>query len=101
MLLYNITIAIDTAAESGWTAWMREQAIPEMMKSGLFIEYRFYKVLTHDDPASASYCLQYFVNTIEQVNLYLKDHAPRFLQMLKDRYPDQHAVFQTLLEEVR
>jgi len=101
MLLYNITIAIDTPLETEWASWMKEQAIPQMMTSGLFLEYRFYKVLTHDDPASASYCLQYFASSINQVNHYLKDYAPHFLSMLRERYPDRHAVFQTLLEEVR
>ncbi|MFM9075440.1 MAG: DUF4286 family protein [Bacteroidota bacterium] len=100
MLLYNITIAIDTPVETEWTHWMKQAIIPQLMATGIFREYRFYKVLTHDDPASASYCLQYFVDNIELVNRYLKDHAPEFLNHLRERYPDRHAVFQTLLEEV-
>jgi hypothetical protein len=89
MLLYNITIAIDQSIESQWTDWMKSEHIPQVMRTGLFTGYRFYKVLTHDDPATASYCVQYLV-----------DHATAFMEIHRKKYPDQHAAFQTLLEEV-
>jgi hypothetical protein len=70
------------------------------MRTSLFTGFRFYKVLTHDDPATASYCVQYFVESIEKFNQYLSSYAPAFMDIHKSKYPDQHAAFQTLLEEV-
>jgi len=100
MLLYNITIAIDAPIEQEWKEWMCQSHIPQVMSTGLFIDYRFYKVLTHDDPASVSYCVQYFVETIENFNQYLQQHAPAFMEQQRQRYPDRHAAFQTLLEQI-
>jgi hypothetical protein len=100
MLLYNITIAIDQSIESQWTDWMKSEHIPQVMQTGLFSGYRFYKVLTHEDPASASYCVQYLVESIEKFNEYLSTHATGFMEIHRKKYPDQHAAFQTLLEEV-
>ena len=100
MLLYNITIAVDAQIEQEWKEWMKLTLIPQTLQSGLFHSHRFYKVLTHDDPATVSYCVQYFIETIEQFNLYLKDHAPGFLEQQRLKYPDRHAAFQTLLEEI-
>lgn len=100
MLLYNITIAVDAPIEQEWKDWMQTELIPKSMETRLFTGYRFYKVLTHDDPASVSYCVQYFVETIEQFNQYLKNHAQGFLELQRLKFPDRHAAFQTLLEEI-
>lgn len=100
MLLYNVTIAVDTQIEQEWKLWMKSTFIPQTMATGLFQSFRFYKVLTHDDPASVSYCVQYFVETIEQFNRYLSEHASGFLELQRQQYPDRHAAFQTLLEEI-
>lgn len=100
MLLYNITIGIDQSIESEWTVWMKTEHIPQVMQTGLFTGFRFYKVLTHDDPGTASYCVQYFVESIDKFNQYLSEHAPAFMDIHRNKYPDQHAAFQTLLEEV-
>jgi hypothetical protein len=100
MLLYNITIAVDAPIEQEWKNWMKQEFIPESMKTGLFTDFRFYKVLTHDDPASVSYCVQYFVETIEQFNQYLNAHAQALLEQQRLKFPDRHAAFQTLLEEI-
>jgi hypothetical protein len=100
MLLYNITIAVDTPIEQEWKDWMRTELSPKSMATGFFTGYRFYKVLTHDDPASVSYCVQYFVETIEQFNQYLKEYAQAFLEQQRLKFPDRHAAFQTLLEEI-
>ena len=100
MLLYNITIGVDTQIEKEWKEWMKTSLIPQVMQTGLFRDYKFYKVLTHDDPASVSYCVQYFVESIDQFNQYLEHHAKGFLDQQRQRYPDRHAAFQTLLEEI-
>ena len=100
MLLYNITIAIDVGEESRWVGWMKGEMIPFMMESKLISESRLYKVITHDDPQSASYCIQYLFESSENLSRYVSEYAPIFIQRLKSNFPDRHAVFQTLLEEV-
>lgn len=100
MLLYNITIAVDKQIEDEWKTWMKTTLIPQVMNTGLFLDYRLYKVITHDDPGSESYCIQYYVESIEKFNEYLNQHAKVFLEQQRQRYPDQHAAFQTLLEQI-
>ena len=100
MILYNVTIGIDKEIESEWVEWMKSEHIPDIMDTGIFEQYKFYKVLSHDDEGSVSYCVQYFTQTIEQFNLYLKDHAPLFVEKHRARFKDRHVAFRTLLEEV-
>lgn len=100
MILYNVTIGIDKEIEPEWVEWMKSEHIPDIMNTGIFEQYKFYKVLSHDDEASASYCVQYFTQTIEKFNLYLKDHAPAFVEKHRAKFKDRHVAFRTLLEEV-
>ncbi len=100
MLLYNVTFGIDKKIETEWIAWVKENYIPALMETNLFIDYKFYKVLTHDDETSVSYSLQCFANTIEHVVKYLNEFAPAIVEAHRIHFKDQHAAFNTLLDEV-
>ena len=100
MILYNVTVGIDRAVEKEWIDWMKNEHIPEVMNLGIFKDFKFYKVLSHDDEANVSYCIQYFTPTIQEFNKYLSDFAPGLVEKHKKRFADKHVAFRTLLEEV-
>lgn len=97
--MYNVTFGIDKKIETEWIAWIKENYIPAMMETNLFIDYKFYKVLTHDEETSVSYSLQCFADTIEQVVKYLNEYAPAIVEAHRIYFKDQHAAFNTLLDE--
>lgn len=100
MILYNVTIGIDKSAEAEWVEWMKAEHIQEVMSLSIFTEYKFYKVLSHDDETTVSYCVQYFTPRIEYFNRYLKEFAPNLIEKHRARFKDKHVAFRTLLEEV-
>jgi len=100
MILYNVTIGIDKEIENEWLAWMRATHIPAVMSTGIFVEFKFYKVLTHEDDASTSYCVQYFTPTINEFNEYLNVYAPKLVEEHHQKFKDRHVAFRSLLEEV-
>ncbi len=100
MLLYNVTFGIDKQIEQEWLGWMYENYIPGIMNTGLFLEYKIYKVLTHDDETSVSYSVQCFAPSIEHVLQYLNEFAPKLVETHRLRFKDQHVAFNTLLEEL-
>lgn len=100
MLLYNVTIGIDKIIETEWLAWMKANYLSSMMQTGLFIEYKIYKVLSHDDETSVSYSVQCFAKSIEDVLKYLHDYAPQITEQHREKFKDRHVAFNTLLEEI-
>lgn len=100
MLLYNVTFGIDKVIETEWISWMKANYIPSMMGTMLFIEYKMYKVLTHDDETSVSYSVQCFANKIEDVLKYLNEYAPQLTELHRERFKDRHVAFNTLLDEI-
>jgi hypothetical protein len=100
MLLYNITFGIDKEVETEWLSYMRSEHVPAVMKTGLFMEYKFFKVLHDENDGTISYSVQYFANTLDDVVRYLESFAPTVMEHHRQRFPNRHAAFQTLLEEV-
>jgi len=100
MILYNVTIGIDKECENEWVTWMKSTHIPEVMNTGIFSGYKFYKVLTHEEDSSSSYCIQYFTPSINEFNNYLQHYAPKLIEEHRLKFKDRHMAFRTLLEEV-
>lgn len=100
MLLYNVTFGIDKQIEAEWIDWMKANYIPAIIETGLFFDYKMYKVLTHDDETSVSYSVQCFSASIEQVLKYLNEFAPALVEAHRLRFKDQHVAFNTLLDEI-
>lgn len=100
MLLYNITIGIDKEIEAEWLLWMKEQYIPVIMQTGMFVDWKIYKVLHDQDENSVSYSVQYFSESIEKVVQFVEQIEPELNKEHQKKYKDRHVAFRTLLEEV-
>lgn len=100
MILYNVTFGIDKEIENEWVTWMKTTHIPAVMDTGIFVGHKFYKVLTHEEDASPSYCIQYFAPSINEFNEYLSLYAPTLIEEHRIKFKDRHVAFRTLLEEV-
>ena len=100
MLLYNITVGIDKDVEQTWLDWVREYYLPKIMATRLFTESKIYKILHDNDDNSVSYSIQLFATRIENVTWYLQEFAPKLIEEHRQKFLNQHVVFQTLLEEV-
>lgn len=100
MLLYNVTIGIDQNVEQEWVAWMKEVHIPAVMETGYFVRHQFYKILHDNEDGTSSYSIQYFAESISQVEQYLELKAPSLIKAHQDRFKDQHVAFRTLLDEI-
>ena len=101
MILYNVTVNIDSDVEQDWITWMKETHIPEVMDTGYFMEYRMLKMLTEEeDETGTTYAIQYMADTLAQLEEYLNKVAPKLQKASIIRYGTKMAAFRTVLEEV-
>jgi hypothetical protein len=100
MIVYNITIKIIHDIEEAWIQWQKEEHIPAIMATGLFSEYRFFRLLEHDDDEGRSFVLQLFAADIEQYQLYAKQYAPALQQQSLEKWGDRYIAFRTIMEVV-
>jgi hypothetical protein len=100
MFLYNVTVGVDRSIEAEWIQWMKTEHIPNVMKTGLFVENKMYRVHTADEEPAVSYAVQYFATTLDQVQQYLEKFAPHLREESQEKFGSRQAAYRTLLEEV-
>lgn len=101
MILYNVTVNIDSDVEQDWIQWMKETHIPEVMKTGYFTENRMMKMLSEsEDETGRTYAIQYSADNLGQLEEYLEKAAPKLQKQSIIRYGTKMAAFRSVLEEV-
>ncbi len=101
MIVYNITINIDNDHAEEWLNWMRDVHIPDVMKTGCFLENRIFRVLADEDSGGKTYSVQYYCNSMKEFEQYEKDFATALRADHTQRYKDKFVAFRTFLEVIK
>ena len=100
MILYNVTVNIEDSAHSEWLEWMKTSHIPDVMRTGMFIDYRMLRLLGDEGSGGHTYSVQYTLESMEKFQQYEDIYAPTFRGEFNNRYKDKFVAFRTLLETV-
>ena len=100
MIIYNVTINIDASVHGDWLEWMKNNHIPDVMRTGIFNEYKMLRVLGDEDSGGFTYSVQYFCESIDRFRQYEDIYAPALRAAYNQRYADKFVLFRTLLETV-
>jgi hypothetical protein len=98
--LYNVTVGIEPIIEQEWIQWMKDKHIPDMLATGMFFDFKMYKVLHDNNDGTISYSVQYFSDSLDKVVHYLEKLAGPMVEEHREKFRDKHVAFRTLLEEV-
>jgi len=98
VILYNVTIKIEQTLVEEWLDWMKKVHIPEIMKTGYFVEYKVCEMLHDDEDGGVTYAFQYFSKNMENFQTYQREHAQALQKNMSDRYPNKYGAFRTLLK---
>ena len=96
MIIYNVTVNIDLDVHDDWHQWMREVHIPDVMKTGMFEDARFSKILAEEE-GGKSYSVQYLCKDMETFDKYQADFASELQKDHSSRYEGKFVAFRTLL----
>ncbi|AWH84601.1 DUF4286 domain-containing protein [Flavobacterium album] len=98
MILYNVTINIDDSVHDKWLSWMMEKHIPEVMETGKFFKAKIVKVLIVEEMGGSTYAIQYFADSMEKLQAYYKEDAPRLREEGVKLFGDKMLAFRTEME---
>ncbi len=79
---------------------MKAKHIPDVLRTGMFVDYKIYKVLHDNNDGTISYSVQYFATSLDLVVQYLEVFAPAMAEEHRLKFINKHVAFRTLLEEV-
>lgn len=101
MIIYNVTIKVSHDIALEWVNWMKQEHIPDLLLTGLFVDYRFCKMLELDEEDGITYSVQYFCNSLDAYETYIKDHAELMRNKGFRKFGNKFIAFRSLMEEVR
>ncbi|GGG22237.1 hypothetical protein GCM10011344_23700 [Dokdonia pacifica] len=99
MIIYNVTINIETAIEQEWLIWMKEEHIPDMLATGRFTKALMTKVLVEEEMGGITYSIQYTCSSASQLQAYYDQDAER-LRSKSSRFTGKFVAFRTELDVI-
>ena len=99
MIIYNVTINIETSIEEEWLTWMQQEHIPAMIATGKFEKALMTKVLVEEEMGGVTYSVQYGCASKELLQSYY-DHDADGLRAQSNRFAGKFVAFRTELEVV-
>lgn len=99
MFIYNVTVNIADDVHNDWLKWMKEVHIPDVIKTGCFIDSQILKVLYVEDEGH-TYSIQYKFLDMTDIERYQKEFGPKLQAEHTAKFKDKYAAFRTLLQIV-
>lgn len=98
MILYNVTLNVNEDIAGDWLHWMTDKHIPDVMATGLFKDYKIYKIISDDE--GSTFSVQYFLNSMEDYETYKKNFATALQSEHSGKFKDKFVAFRTIMESV-
>ncbi len=96
-ILYNITCSVDAEIHEEWLDWMMFTHIPDVMRTGIFLENRICRIHEYEENG-ITYAIQYISKSKSDLDRYQRDYAPALQKDHFDRYGEKVVSFRTILE---
>lgn len=100
MYIYNVTTNVDESIHEKWLHWMKQKHIPGMLESGKFSSAKMYQVMVEEDMGGLTYAVQYATASIETLEAYYKDDAPKLRNEALKLFGDKIVAFRTELKVI-
>lgn len=100
MIIYNVTIKIETAIASEWLRWLQDVHIPEMINTGCFTDAKLLKLLDTDESDGPTYAVHYYTNNKDLYNKYIEKFSGPMRQKSFEQWGNKFIAFRTIMEVV-
>ena len=101
MFIYNVTVKIDWSIHDTWVAWMLNEHMPEMKRTGCFTDAKLLRLLEVDEKEGPTYATQYFADSKSDYNRYIEKHSTTLRQKSFDAWGDRFIAFRSLMQVVQ
>ena len=78
MIIYSVTIKINNDAETDWLKWIKDVHIPDVMKTGYFMDWKMKKLLLlEDNKSECTFVIDYSAQSFNNYKMYIEKEAKR------------------------
>ncbi len=100
MIIYNVTVKVDSDIKDDWLQWMRDVHIPKVMDTGCFSDYDIMRLRYPKDDEGKTYAFQYYCADMDQLETYHREFAADLQREHSEKYGSHVAAFRTILERL-
>ena len=97
MYIYNVSVNIAADAHDEWLNWMKNVHMPDVLRTGCFIDSQLLKVLLVEDEGH-TYSAQYKFLEMADIERYQQQFAQGLQAEYKRKFADKYAAFRTVLQ---
>ena len=100
MMVYNLTIQVDSSIHDAWLKWHNEEHIPGIMSSGQFTDYKFFRLLDQDVREGLTYITQFFSPSAAAYKKFSEEFAYLLQRKAHEKWGNLFVSFNTVMEVV-
>ncbi len=100
MIIYNVTVKVESTVAVEWLEWMQQIHIPDVMNTGCFVSYRISSLLNDEDSENPTFIIQYNCASIENFKKYELQFATNLRNDVTKKFGERFVAFRTLMEEI-
>lgn len=100
MIIYNVTLKVDSSIADEWVSWMKTEHMNDVMGTGLFTDCRLCRLLEQDEAEGVTYVAQYFCRGLEEYNNYIDNFATGMREKGFKLFGGKFVAFRTVMEIV-
>lgn len=86
MIIYSVTTKVDHSVHADWKNWI-DSHIEHVLETGKFSKAIFSKVENVDESDCITYNVQFWAYSMESLEAYRKEDAPKIKQGTLERFP--------------
>ena len=101
MLIYNTTYQVDMNDARNFVIWLTECYIPEVEKNGKLNNARLTQILSHQDPDSECFSLQWEVEDSATLLRWHTEQGMALNEEMMKIFKDKIVGFPTLMEVIK
>ncbi len=99
-IIYNVTIQVDKSIADAWLTWLKNEHIPEVMRTGCFKEYRIVRLLEVDESEGPTYAVQYTANSKADYNRYIELFSQNLRKQGNDKWGKGFIAFRSVMKVI-
>lgn len=100
MIIYNVTVKVETSIANNWLEWLKEEHIPEILATGCFHDASVLQLMEPVDEEGVTYAIQYKAQSESDYQRYIREHAGIMRQKGLDQWGNRFIAFRSVMKVI-
>jgi hypothetical protein len=100
MIIYNVTVKVQSSIHHEWLNWLQREHVPEIVATGCFTHASLLRLLETDDSEGPTYAIQFHAESKAAFNLYMENFSRVMTQKAQGKWGEQVLAFASVLQVV-